>query len=90
MELQKILKEKLKNKNISAVARNINLSPALLHDWVSGRRRPSFKNLKHLKALSKYLNITLSELLGEKHDFLHEFSFFLDGIEYVIRVGKRF
>lgn len=91
MEFSFLINEKLKDKNLSAVARSIGMPPSLLHDWVKGRRVPSFRNLKHVKALAQFLNISLSELMGELREssVIKEFSFFDGGKEFFIRIERR-
>jgi transcriptional regulator with XRE-family HTH domain len=62
-----ILRERLKGKNLSQVARDLNISNSLLSDWYSSRRVPSFKSAPALKRLADYLGLEFEELfLGVK------------------------
>jgi hypothetical protein len=63
MKLSEILKERLKDKNLSAVARSLGIPKTLLHEWTHAKRVPSFANIEHLVVLAAYLNISLEELL---------------------------
>lgn len=58
-----ILREHLREKNITALAKEIGAPSTLIHDWVQGRRLPSLKNIKFVKKIADHLGLTLEELL---------------------------
>lgn len=66
MKFSDILKKKLKDKNLSQVARELEIPKTLLHEWTNSKRTPSFKNVGHLKRLAEYLSMSLEELLIEE------------------------
>lgn len=61
--LAKVLQRELEGRVISRVAREVGLSVALLHDWHSSARKPSAKNMYHVKKLADYLGLSLEEIL---------------------------
>jgi len=62
-KISEILHERLKDKNLSQISRDLGISKSLLSDWVSSRRLPSLKNIDALAKLAAYLGITLEQLL---------------------------
>lgn len=61
-----LLAKRLADKNLAKLARELKIPRTVLHDWVTSRREPSFRNVHHLKALAQYLGLTLDELLTEQ------------------------
>lgn len=57
------LQTRLKHCNLSALANDLDIPKALLHDWVQARRSPSLKNIKHVKKIADYLGVSLEYLL---------------------------
>lgn len=67
--ISNILNERLKDKNLAEVARKISVSKTILHDWYTGRRIPSLKNIAALKKLADILGMDLEDLLlGESNE----------------------
>lgn len=64
--ISKLLKERLSDKNLSKVARELGISKSLLADWVSSRRLPSLKNIDAVAKLAAYLGLSLEQLLLSK------------------------
>lgn len=62
-KISDVLRERLKGKNLSQVARELNISKGLLADWVSARRLPSLRNISALSKLADYLGLSLEQLL---------------------------
>lgn len=62
-KISDILRERLKGKNLSQVARDLSINKGLLADWVSARRIPSLRNIGALKKLADYLGLSLEQLL---------------------------
>lgn len=60
---QKLLKEKLRDRNLSELSRNLDIPRSLLQDWVHEGRVPSMKNLAHIQKLADFLGYSLDELL---------------------------
>lgn len=81
----------LHSQNLTAVAKLVGMPPTVLHDWVRGRRQPSLRNLRYLKALATYLNMSLSELLtGEPEpSAITSFTFKDNKTTYQILVKKK-
>jgi hypothetical protein len=54
---------------------NLNIPRSLLQDWVHNERKPSLANIEHVVSLSKFLGISLEELLvgsnQKKHSFIN-------------------
>ncbi len=65
-KISNILRERLADKNLSKVARELGISKSLLADWVSSRRLPSLKNIEAVAKLATYLGLTLEQLLLAK------------------------
>lgn len=69
LKFSKILAKRLKGKNLSALAKELEMPRTMLHDWVKGERVPSLNNIDHIKNLANYLGLTLEEILtGEKDE----------------------
>lgn len=51
---------------LTKVAKALGISSSLLHDWHSGSRLPSGKNLGQLLKLADYLNLSLDALLFDR------------------------
>lgn len=63
----KVISEKLRDKNLADVSRKLGIPRSVLQDWVHEGREPSLKNIKYLRKLADYCDISLEELLtGEK------------------------
>ncbi len=58
-----ILKEAFGDKNLSELARELDMPRSIFQDWVQEKRLPSMKNLKYLRRIADYLNMSLDELL---------------------------
>jgi transcriptional regulator with XRE-family HTH domain len=70
VKLKEVLNRELKarNESLNNLARRCKIPPATLHGWLNGTV-PNAKNLHLMKALSKYLGISLSVLLfNEKEE----------------------
>jgi len=92
MSVADLLVKHLKDKNISAVAREIKMPVSLLHDWVRGRRSPSLKNIGHLKPLAQFLGLSLGELLGDPsiHSTLvTQVDFSIEDKKYLLKIEKK-
>ncbi len=63
IKLSQVLQRELKGKVISRVAKEIGISVSILHDWYSSSRKPSAKNMWHLKKLADYLGLAFRALL---------------------------
>lgn len=63
LKFSKILSIALKGKNISAVAREIDMPKTMLHEWTNAKRVPSLANIEYIKKLADYLGLSLEELL---------------------------
>lgn len=63
LKFSKILSSALKGKNISSVAREIDMPRSMLHDWVKAKRVPSLNNIEYVKRLADYLGLSLEEIL---------------------------
>jgi hypothetical protein len=92
MELRfsKIISHALQGKNLSAVAREIDMPRAMLHDWVKAKRVPSLGNIEYVNRLAVYLGITLEEILvGEgSKKIISSVSFQDDSRQYKISVER--
>ncbi len=90
MKFSETIKKRLKDKNLSKVARELGIPKTLLHEWVQAKRQPSFKNINHIKNLADYLSMSLDELLvGESNDSLITSVTFDDsGKKYRIKIER--
>lgn len=92
MSVAELLAKHLGEKNISAVAREIRMPVSLLHDWVRGRRAPSFRNIEHLKALARFLGLSLDELLGATQSetiLVTQVDLSIEDQRYLLKIEKR-
>lgn len=91
LKVSKILSQRLKGKNLSALAKELKIPRSMLHDWVKGKRIPSLNNIKHIKQLATHLGISLEELLtGEKDEkkIISSILFQDDSRQYKISVER--
>ncbi len=91
LKFSKILATRLKGKNLSALAKELDMPRSMLHDWVKGKRIPSLNNIEYIKLLADHLNISLEELLtGEKDDkkIISSILFQDDSRQYKIQVER--
>lgn len=91
LKFSKILATKLKGKNLSALAKELDMPRSMLHDWVKGKRIPSLNNIDYIKLLADHLGISLEELLtGEKDDkkIISSILFQDDSRQYKIQVER--
>lgn len=63
LKFSKILSVALKGKNISSVAREVDMPRSMLHDWAKSKRVPSLNNIEYIKRLADYLGLSLEEIL---------------------------
>jgi ribosome-binding protein aMBF1 (putative translation factor) len=86
----KILKESFEGKNLSFIAKELNIPKQVLHDWVHGERLPSMKNIEYVKRLSEFLGLSLEELLlGQSaRKVISSVSFMDEGKKYIINIEK--
>lgn len=85
-----ILQRKLKEKNLSLVARELNIPKTLLHEWLNAKRLPSMKNIAHIKSLADYIGLTLDELLigSNENRTISSISFEDSGRKYRINIER--
>lgn len=91
INLSIVLQRELKGKVISRVAKEIGIPVSILHDWYSSSRKPSAKNMWHLRKLADYLGLTLEQILfDEKNDkqVISSTSFTDRGVQYRINIEK--
>ena len=90
LKFSKILSSTLKGKNISAIAREIDMPRSMLHDWVKAKRIPSLSNIDFIKRLADYLGLSLEEILiGEDpKQMISSVSFQDDTRQYRISVER--
>ena len=91
LKVSKILAQRLKGKNLSALAKELEMPRSMLHDWVKGKRVPSLNNIEYIKQLANHLGISLEELLtGEKDDkkIISSILFQDDSRQYKIQVER--
>lgn len=91
IKLSQVLHRELKGKVISRVAKEVGISVSILHDWYSSSRKPSAKNMWHLKKLADYLGMSLEEILfDEKSEkqVISSTSFTDRGVQYRINIEK--
>ena len=90
MSFSDVLKKKLKDKNLSQIARELEIPKTLLHEWVNAKRTPSFKNVNHLKRLADYLSLSLEELLidGQNERVISSVTFDDAGRKYRIKIER--
>jgi transcriptional regulator with XRE-family HTH domain len=91
LKVSKILAQRLKGQNLSALAKELEMPRSMLHDWVRGKRIPSLNNIEYIKLLADHLGISLEELLtGEKDDkkIISSILFQDDSRQYKIQVER--
>ncbi|MBN8538727.1 MAG: helix-turn-helix transcriptional regulator [Deltaproteobacteria bacterium] len=91
IKLSQVLQRELKGKVISRVAKEIGISVSILHDWYSSSRKPSAKNMWHLKKLADYLGLTLEQILFDEKSEKQTISsttFSDRGVQYRINIEK--
>ena len=91
IKLSQVLQRELKGKVVSRVAKEIGISGSLLHDWYSSARKPSAKNMWHLKKVADYLGLTLEEILFDESKEKQTISstVFSDrGVQYRVNIEK--
>jgi len=90
MSVSDTLKKKLKDKNLSKVARQLKIPKTLLHEWVQAKRTPSLKNVIHLKNLANYLSLSLEDLLIDEQSEMPVTSLTFDdaGRKYRIKIER--
>jgi transcriptional regulator with XRE-family HTH domain len=91
LKFSKILATRLKGKNLSALAKELDMPRSMLHDWVKGKRIPSLNNIEYIKQIADHLGISLEELLtGEKDDkkIISSILFQDDSRQYKIQVER--
>lgn len=67
LKFSKILSNRLKGKNLSALAKKLGMPRSILHSWVKAEGIPSLNNLDYIIKLADYLNLSLEEILtGEE------------------------
>lgn len=87
----RFLNSRLRNTNLSALAEELEIPKALLHDWVQARRSPSMKNMKNVKKIADHLGVSLEFLiLGEAKErvIISSVSFKDNGTNYHINISK--
>lgn len=85
------LQSQLKSSNLSAIALELDIPKALLHDWVQARRSPSLKNMKHVKKIADHLGVSLEYLLfgqQEEEKVVSAISFEDEGKTYKVVITK--
>ena len=91
IKLSRVLQRELKDRVISKVAKEVKIGGSLLHDWHSGARTPSAKNMWQLKKVADYLGLTLEEVLfDEKTDreLISSTTFTDRGLQYRVSIEK--
>jgi ribosome-binding protein aMBF1 (putative translation factor) len=86
-----IIQERLADENLSQISDKLEIPRSLLQDWVHNERKPSLANIEHVVSLSKYLGISLEELLlGTKTEqkTVSSITFSDDGREYRINIER--
>ena len=86
-----ILENHFSGRNLSELARELDMPRSILQDWVQSKRSPSMKNLKYLSRIADYLELTLDELLvsgKEKRKVLTSISFSEEGRTYNIIINR--
>jgi transcriptional regulator with XRE-family HTH domain len=86
-----IIQERLADENLSQISDKLNIPRSLLQDWVHNERKPSLANIDHVVSLSKFLGISLEELLvgsSQKSKTVSSITFSDDGREYRINIER--
>ena len=94
IQLKNVLSRELRKRNLSinALANQSGISSSTLHNWLTGAK-PSGNSIGHLKALAKFFNITVSQLLFDEdettgNEILFSSTFVDQGHQYKITVEK--
>jgi transcriptional regulator with XRE-family HTH domain len=85
------IQERLADENLSQISDKLNIPRSLLQDWVHNERKPSLANIEHVVSLSKFLGISLEELLvgsNQKINTVSSITFSDDGREYRINIER--
>jgi transcriptional regulator with XRE-family HTH domain len=85
------IQERLADENLSQISDKLNIPRSLLQDWVHNERKPSLANIDHVVSLSKFLGISLEELLVgsiKKSNTVSSITFSDDGREYRINIER--
>lgn len=89
--IQKILKNALKNTTQSKLSKELCIPKSIISDWANGRI-PSLTNSHHLKNLANYLGISFEHLLlgnqEQKQQLLTIVSFKDGNNKYSISITK--
>lgn len=91
LAISKTLSIRLRDKNLSALAKELEIPKSMLHDWVKGNRVPSLNNIDHLEKLAHYLDLSLEELLTgvkEEKTIISSILFQDDSRQYKISVER--
>ncbi len=89
--MSQVLQRELKGKVISRVAKEVGISVSILHDWYSSSRKPSAKNMWHLKKLADHLGMTLEQILFDEKSEKQTIStttFSDRGVQYRVNIEK--
>lgn len=91
MKFSEVLKKRLKDRNLSQVARQLGIPKTLLHEWMNAKRTPSFRNIRYLKNLADYFSLSLDELLLEEKvdkSIINSLTFEDNGCKYRIKIER--
>lgn len=90
IKFTKTLAKALDGKNISQIAREIDMPRNMLHDWVRAKRVPSLSNIEYVKKLADYLGLSLDELLvgDDEKRIISSISFSDEGREYRLIIER--
>lgn len=85
-----ILKENFKDKNLSEVARQLNIPRSVLQDWIQEEREPSLKNIEYIRSIAGFLGLSLDELLGgeSKTKIISSVMFEDEGKKYQVLINR--
>ena len=89
IKLAQVLKRELKEETLASLEKKLKIPKTLISEWKQGRL-PAGKSLKHLQTLSKYLGLTVEELLfdegGPNKDIISSMTFQHNGNVYRINI----
>lgn len=87
---RKILKERLKDENVTRLCNKLQIPRSILLQWRDGSSSPSFKNIKHLKSLCDYFSMSLEELLiaNSSEKLISSVIFSDEGHQFRIKIEK--
>jgi len=87
-----VLRKNFEGTNLSQLSRELDIPRSVLQGWLQERRLPSFKNLDQVIKISKYLGISLDELLagdnGPSEKIVTSVRFSDEGNTYSIIIRK--